>query len=169
MVRDADGVDFVQAAVDLISLATKKLGKFVEVPDELVRPLVDARDAKGLERVAEAIAAQNPGDRVAEATADAWLGTRLKLIHMPARYFARIRATPRDWENDLPPRLRTRLWLEQSNHLRLLGRSDKALAVLEQAIETGGDSVEPAASEFSNEPWQFCYGRRELRTRPSKS
>ena len=141
-------MDPVEVAVDLVCRASEKVGKLVEAPDALVQPLVDAGDAKGLERVAEAISAQIPGDRVAEATADAWLGAKLKLIQRPARYLNRIGTAPRDWENDLPRRLRTRLWLERSNHLRLLGRTEEALAVLEQAIETGGDAVEPESARI---------------------
>lgn len=34
------------------------------------------------------------------------------------------------------------MWLERSNHLRLIGQSAEALRVLDEAIRTGGDAIE---------------------------
>jgi len=143
---DTGGHDPVAVAIDFIGFAAAQTGEFVDdVPEALAQPLLEARDAEGLERVANAIAAQRPGDREAEATADAWLGACLNRIECPARYLNRIGDTPREWEHNLPPRLRTRLWLERSNHLRLRGRKWDALQVLETAIDTGGDAIEEAS------------------------
>ncbi len=139
-----NGEDPVAFALDFIKLASERLGgdQIVEVPDAVIQPLIDARDADGLERIAAAIAGQRLGDRTSEAAADAWLGARLKLILEPKRFLDRIGYEPRDWEQALPRRARTRLWLERSNHLRLIGRGIEALRVLEEAIRTGGDAIE---------------------------
>jgi tetratricopeptide (TPR) repeat protein len=140
----ADPVEFVKEYLKLV--APHMRGNYADdVPIKLVQPLLNARDVESLERIAAAIAEQRPGDRNAEAAADSWLGAMLKVISEPMRYLKRIGFEPRPWEHNIQPRAKARLWMERSNHLRLLGRPMDALRALEAGFEAGGDAIEPGS------------------------
>lgn len=72
------------------------------------------------------------GDETARGRADHWLGKHLKEARAPARYLERIGAQARPWEHNLSTGVKTALWTERSNALRLLGRNQEALEITKQ-------------------------------------
>lgn len=84
----------------------------------------------------------------------AWFGERLKLAGDPNTVLRRIGPVPQDWEDQLSPVGKRRLWTERSNALRLTGDSraalDVAITVLEIATEDEDCSAGDRATAWTN-------------------
>jgi tetratricopeptide (TPR) repeat protein len=98
----------------------------------LAKPLVKARRADDLKRVADAMIDTLGGTNEARAVTESWLGSCLKTMRLPQRFLEWVGLEPHPWEHDLPPFLRINLWMERSNALRLLGHPAEALSLIKE-------------------------------------
>jgi tetratricopeptide (TPR) repeat protein len=100
----------------------------------LTNHLVQEGRALELEEAAGNVFEGSDGGHEVQAQVDSWLGERLKLMRMPQRFLDRIGVTQRPWEPELSAMTKVRLWTERSNALRMVGRLDEALHVIEDVI-----------------------------------
>lgn len=109
-------------------------------PDVLVQtvrrvtlPLREAGMIEALEEVADTVIRANRSIAV-RGGIEAWLGECLKELRAPQRFLDRVGAHPRDWEQRLTPAAKAALWTERSNALRLVGRFDEALGIVDEIL-----------------------------------
>jgi hypothetical protein len=108
---------------------------------EMMKPILASRDGEAIETIANELARLRGGGREAQARSDAWAGEQLNLIRQPERFFKRVGAEARPWEDQLEPLLKAKLCLERSNHLRLMGKTDEALRYCDEAIKISAKEV----------------------------
>jgi tetratricopeptide (TPR) repeat protein len=136
--------DHLEVVLELLRGAAKQRpGALADPPAEFVRPLMDKRDFEGLESIAAELIKLRGGNDEARAEAESWLGSKFKVLRQPERFLERIGDSPRDWEHELSTHNKARLWLERSNHLRLIGRHHDALVVV-MSILRARDGIDAA-------------------------